>query len=854
MKQHYLLSLTILAGLTGINAFGQTGEKRERLKQDEYFYIRDIRKQPVSETSAVSTEQWRELAEWYMNMKDFENADKAYSNFINEKQATAEDLYGYVLTLKSQGKYSETIPYMKRMREKAPKDLRVKHFFETYADLAYLKKPSDDYRIDDLDINNPHNTMLPQFYYKKQVAFLVSQFKPGTVYKYKPKEAEAQTDVSLGKPKSMTGEAWDKKTMNGPFSFAKNGKMVAVQSIDFDGTDEDGKHHSDILISNQKQKAWLPADYFTWCDSTYKYSVGQPALNKQGTMMYFVSDMPGGYGGTDIWVSTKTGKNSWSKPINLGDKINTEGDEMFPFIDGNTGFLYFSSDGHNGLGGLDVYEAEMKDSCLCSYDVRNLGSPINSVSDDYGFIFNSKHTNGYFTSNRVEGMGGADIFKFIYTSTKNPSERSNYLPSRRNGGRLAYGDGNFTYGGNSEGNGRFGGNESAEGNGSFRSDGSADGNGEFGNYESGANGSFRNGVYGEGNGIFPSGAEGSGMKFIVFNSGTGKVIPKTDLTFEGKTYQTDGEGQVIIPMNDKTKGEVSVEALGYMPRYKNFYYKGRGQKDSINLDVAVGKHIILRNIYYDFDKSEILPEAANELDKLVAFLKANPELICELSSHTDSRGADDYNMKLSENRAQAAVKYIVTQGIDASRITGKGYGETRLLNECANGIECTEAQHRQNRRTEIFIPSVGKGQNVKQTKGKYSENNTEKKTEAKVIHKSETKKDAKPKEQQKPVVSGIGTGTVIKKMEEEKFDTHKKALKMSNESEDDTNKRTATAKRETDKIHADEADEIEDFSEEADEEEKAFMEHKKRMNRYKDHAVDVKRNADGTTSRTYILY
>ncbi|MBR2178522.1 MAG: OmpA family protein [Paludibacteraceae bacterium] len=210
------------------------------------------------------------------------------------------------------------------------------------------------------------------------------------------------------------------------------------------------------------------------------------------------------------------------------------------------------------------------------------------------------------------------------------------------------------------------------------------------------------------------------MAFTVINSSNGEPVANASVRYNGATYTTDDNGDVVVPMPLKTRGDVSVEAFGYMPRQKGFDYYNKRNNDTISLDIAAGKHIILRNIYYDYDKSDILPESANELDKVVAFLEANPDLTVELSSHTDSRGSDSYNLKLSEDRAQSAVKYIVSKGISASRIKGKGYGETRLLNECANGIECSEEQHRQNRRTEIYIPNFGKAKNVKQTKGKYS--------------------------------------------------------------------------------------------------------------------------------------
>ena len=140
-------------------------------------------------------------------------------------------------------------------------------------------------------------------------------------------------------------------------------------------------------------------------------------------------------------------------------------------------------------------------------------------------------------------------------------------------------------------------------------------------------------------------------------------------------------------------------------------------RDTIWMDIIVNQKIVLHNIYYDFDKSDILPESAAELNKLVALMKEKPDMTLQLSSHTDSRGTAKYNEKLSQRRAESAVSYIVSQGISSSRISAKGYGETQLLNKCADRIKCLPQEHRENRRTEIYIPGFGKSENIKQDKG-----------------------------------------------------------------------------------------------------------------------------------------
>lgn len=210
-------------------------------------------------------------------------------------------------------------------------------------------------------------------------------------------------------------------------------------------------------------------------------------------------------------------------------------------------------------------------------------------------------------------------------------------------------------------------------------------------------------------------------ELYVYNTRTRQPIANAKiLTIDTSTYKTDPGGKAALLNNNKDEYEVVAQKFGFNPAKKflmaKVVAKGDINRDTLWMDPIVGK-ITLLNIYYDYDKSDILPESAVELDRLIAFMNENPDFKVQLSSHTDSRGNDTYNLRLSEQRAQSAVQYIVLHGIKADRITGKGYGETKLLNKCANGVECTPPEHRQNRRTEIFIPEIGKSNDVKQTEG-----------------------------------------------------------------------------------------------------------------------------------------
>lgn len=656
---------------------------KQRSKVDVYFFV--YPKPKIDKTSrldSLSTSKWRHIAKNYIDNNMYDKAQEAYLNFINTKEPTnVNDLYNFIETQRNLGYHKDIAPYMSRIKEKRPGDLRVKSFEETRWELKRMQSQNDEYRISNLKMNKGSRNDLCINYFKMdkktELVFLcTSPLKPGLfqsfggskVPKLKLETARVLPDLELTKIKKYKPEFEGKWNMGTP-SFAKGGKLMAFTDYEYGEETEDGITRTKIYFSEYKKKKWQEPEAFPFDSDSF--SVAHPCLNRRGNIMYFTSDMPGGYGGSDIYVSHKIGKNLWSTPMNLGDKINTEGNEMFPFFDETTGHLFFSSDGHNGLGGLDVYEAEQKDSCICSYVVTNLGAPVNSVSDDYAFVFNRKHTHGYFSSNRVEGTGGEDAYKFIYVRKKLPTE----VPIK---------DVDLKKGKNKD-------NDRSKGK---------KGNNEIDNKND---------------------SNGTGVtidyKLLVLNDITKRPILNAEMKIKDSVVTTDEDGEAIIPLKQNTKYFVDISAVGYKPISKNINITDEDKGDTVYMKIATDENIVLKNIYYDFDKADILPESAKELDRLVTFLKDNPTLDVELSSHTDSRGDDDYNMRLSQKRAKAAVDYVISKGISPKRITGKGYGETRLKNKCANGVECTEEQHRENRRTEIYIPKFGKAQDVKQTKG-----------------------------------------------------------------------------------------------------------------------------------------
>ena len=348
----------------------------------------------------------------------------------------------------------------------------------------------------------------------------------------------------------------------------------------------------EIYFSKKKGKSWispvlLPLPY----DSVSSFA--HPSISADGKVLYFSSDMNGGYGGKDIWYIKKIQRDEWSEPINLGDEINTSGNELFPFIH-QDGSLYFSSDGHVGMGGLDIFKATFDSENNLRF-IDNMKSPINSCNDDFGIIFEDNEERGYLSSNRI-GSKGDDIYRFN-------------LPKL-----------NITL--------------------------------------SGVVTDFKTKQIITSATISLEGSDGSSYQINTDNSG--RYFFDKDLIKENVTYQ------------------LNVSSDGYLST--NFTQSTIGIKQSLNLvqDIileATLKEIVLPKIEYDYNSAQLRKESKDALDALINVLIENPNVVVQLRSHTDNRAGDDFNMELSQRRAQICVDYMVAKGIEPMRLIAIGMGE-----------------------------------------------------------------------------------------------------------------------------------------------------------------------------------
>jgi outer membrane protein OmpA-like peptidoglycan-associated protein/YHS domain-containing protein len=408
------------------------------------------------------------------------------------------------------------------------------------------------------------------------------------------------------------------KFHDGPVTISSDGTTIYFSSDSFkEGVYEKDKPNNSRLGKNNLYKATKSGD--TWGSiirlpfNSNLFSTSNPSLSRDGKTLYFSSNMPGSVGGVDIWKVAVDANGDFGTPENLGPKVNTEGNESFPFISDDNKTLFFASSGKQGLGGLDVYQIDLSNAT----DAVNLGKPVNSEKDDFAFTFNKAKNIGFLSSNRD---GNDDIFSATPICAVE-------------------------------------------------------------------------------------------LLTVVSNAKTGELLANAKVSI------LDDKKNIVATEQSNAQGEVSYKvecdkAYTIQASKESFegnsfvFAKSKGPNGKVlaplqPIEVIITPtEIILNPIYFEFNKSNITQQGAFELDKLVQVLKDNDKLVIFAKSHTDKRGDANYNLDLSERRAQSTVQYIISKGIDASRITGKGFGETEPKVACD---KCTEEEHAQNRRSEFLI-------------------------------------------------------------------------------------------------------------------------------------------------------
>lgn len=437
-----------------------------------------------------------------------------------------------------------------------------------------------------------------------------------------------------------------------------------------------------LVIMKKSGEAWHVVEELPFNDEDYSFA--HPAVSRTGDTLVFVSNMPGSIGQNDLFMAVRS-DGKWSTPVNLGEKINTVGNDMFPvFVD--DGLLTFASDGRgDGMGGLDIYYTTFPQIG----EIVNMGDKINSTLDDFGLVLHPGGEMGYFASNRGN-VGSDDIFRFdvispfyVLKGIVIDDNTNKVIP----GADVVLKDCN--------GNGISSVLSNDHGAFSFKVR-----KGECievcatkaGYTEDCENAEDK--TYVE--------LRISPHMIVTLDASTKDPVPGAKISCGNyELGKTNFMGEFIMPEETDMDCDHMARASGYLDQ---FFELSNKPVDTVYMfKKELNKSFVLENIYYDFDKWDILPESEIELNKLVRIMNDNPGIKVELGSHTDSRGSDSYNRWLSQKRSDSAVGYIIGKGISSSRIIAKGYGETQLVNRCSNGVKCSAAEHRRNRRTEFKL-------------------------------------------------------------------------------------------------------------------------------------------------------
>ncbi len=573
------------------------------------------------------------LANSYRLTNDIPNAEKWFSRVVLLPESEPINMFYYAKLLMNMEKYDEAAVWFTNYLKKEPDDFVAEMLLASCKSVNTFKKDTSLFTVKEASIPEVASAF-GEVPYKDGIIFTADKivFKNSDTYDwtgrsylgiyYSAKDHSGKWMSPMMLKGNVNGDYHE-----GPACFTKDGNVVFFTRSNYLKKHKLAKssksennlkiYRGELVGENWTNITELPFN-------STEYSCGHPNLSPDGKTLYFISDMPGSMGGTDIYKSVFDGTN-WSKPQNMGSVINTSGNEMFPYMHSD-GTFYFSSDGHSSLGGMDVLMTSFNGEKWLQ--VENLNYPLNSSKDDFAYTLNKDGKTGYISSNRD------NFTDKIFEITKND-------PTFILSGHISQ----------------------------------------------------------------------KGKSTISIDSAVVEIYNQTEKTRQ--MLLTDKNGNYKMKLKVNSEYEVRCWKPMYFTVTKPHLFCMVGRKLSENFvanfvldQIIIEKPIVLDNIYYDLDKWDIRPDAAMELDRLVQVLEKNPKIQIELSSHTDSRAGDQYNMILSDKRAKAAVQYIISKGIDAKRMKWKGYGESKLVNNCKNDVQCTEEEHQKNRRTEFKVIKI----------------------------------------------------------------------------------------------------------------------------------------------------
>lgn len=631
-------NLKTLLFITLMSSLCLTAQNKDTKKADKEFarfeYVDAAESyQKLIDKGNGSPYVYGQLAECYYNIFNTVEAERWYAKALESSQ-DPEMIYKYSEMLKANGKYEESNQQMQKFASMRPSDNRATAFRKNPNYLPKILEQGKKFNVQDAGFNSEQSDFGGVMHDGK---LYITSGRNDNRRTYGWNEEPFLDIYTLTKNgdgsyggAALMNDKINTKYHEGLVSFAPDGNTMYFSRESYFEKDFQKDSISKVRYSQLYlfKATKLGSDWDTvesLSINSENYSVKNPSVSPDGSTLYFSSNMPGGYGNFDIYKAPINADGTIGEPVNLGQKVNTEGQEMFPYISSNN-TLYFSSNGHLGLGGMDVFYTKEIDGKIAP--IRNVGIPINSNGDDFAFMIDEEAEEGFVSSNRDGGQGSDDVYAFkklqplcdvlIVATVLDDTNREPI----------------------------------------------------------------------------------SGASVSLYDAEGNKVTTKTT--------NAEGIAEFIVECEQDTELEVTMDDY----ESKKVTVNGSREEEvavQISLDpieeIITPEEIVLNPIYFDFDKSNITAQAAFELDKLVQIMNKYPDLVINATSHTDSRGSAPYNQRLSQRRAKSTQQYVISQGIDASRISAEGKGESDLKVKC--GSNCTDDEHQQNRRSEFLIISGG---------------------------------------------------------------------------------------------------------------------------------------------------
>jgi outer membrane protein OmpA-like peptidoglycan-associated protein/tetratricopeptide (TPR) repeat protein len=573
---------------------------------------------------------YEEAANWYSKLFAMEGIP-----------LDSDNMYRYAQSLKSSEEYEASDIWMQKYQEAKKADVRAKKIADNPDYMKKIENNSGRYDIKTLSLNSTASDFAPSFK-GEQLVFSTAR-DSGTVtrsihtWTNKPfTNLYIATSLGNGDFGSATRlSSLNKKTHETSAVFTKDGSTVYfTRNNSANGNfsrDKAGISRLKIYRANLNNEEWTNIIELPFNGDDY--SSAHPALSTDERKLYFASDMEGTIGASDIFVVDINEDGSFGTPKNLGDKINTEARETFPFVTA-ANVLYFASDGHPGLGGLDVFATKIED--MNNLYIVNVGKSVNSEQDDFSFIINEETKNGFFTSNRDGGIGDDDIYGF--TETEAIDLTCNTLVE---------------------------------------------------------------GIVKDEETHEPL----AGAKVAILNSAkelVSETISGEDGSFSVEGDCRDGDYNLVASKDEYNQGDKMFAVLS--------------SNDTSGVSIALEKTIkraspgtdliqflSLRPVYFDLNKADIRPDASATILKVIAYMNHFPDIKIQIQSHTDTKAGKRYNQNLSQRRAENTITYLISNKMDESRVSAKGFGETKLVNDCTVWIKCTPEKNEENRRSEFIV-------------------------------------------------------------------------------------------------------------------------------------------------------